>query len=55
MVHKATIMKMSDGLFVSTARDVAKDFPKIEFDTELLDNTCLKVCGAPFPHQFYRI
>ena len=46
VVHKATIMKMSDGLFVSTARDVAKDFPEIKFDTELLDNTCLKVCGG---------
>lgn len=43
VVHKATIMKMSDGLFVSTARDVAKEFPGVAFDTELLDNTCLKV------------
>ncbi|PUU79041.1 hypothetical protein B9Z19DRAFT_1125653 [Tuber borchii] len=37
-VHKATIMKMSDGLFLSTAREVAKDFPQIEFSEELLDN-----------------
>jgi len=43
VVHKATIMKMSDGLFVSTAREVSKDFPNIKFDTELLDNTCLGV------------
>ena len=43
VVHKATIMKMSDGLFVSTARDIAKQFPNVAFDTELLDNTCLKV------------
>ncbi|KAJ8125525.1 hypothetical protein O1611_g8115 [Lasiodiplodia mahajangana] len=40
VVHKATIMKMSDGLFLRVAGDVAKDFPDIEFDAELLDNTC---------------
>lgn len=42
-VHKATIMKMSDGLFLSTASEIAKEFPDIEFDAELLDNACLKV------------
>lgn len=46
-VHKATIMKMSDGLFLSTARKVAKDFPDVEFDAELLDNTCLKMVTDP--------
>lgn len=50
VVHKATIMKMSDGLFLSTARDVAKDFPKIEFDAELLDNACLKITTDPAPY-----
>lgn len=50
-VHKATIMKMSDGLFLSTARKVAKDFPNIEFDAELLDNTCLKMVTDPTPYN----
>lgn len=50
VVHKATIMKMSDGLFLSTARDVAKEFPDIEFDAELLDNTCLKITTDPAPY-----
>ncbi|KAF2817017.1 isocitrate dehydrogenase subunit 2 mitochondrial precursor [Mytilinidion resinicola] len=50
-VHKATIMKMSDGLFLSTARDLAKDYPKIEFDAELLDNTCLKMVTDPTPYN----
>lgn len=50
-VHKATIMKMSDGLFLSTARDVAKEFPDIEFDAELLDNTCLKMVTDPEPYN----
>ncbi len=50
VVHKATIMKMSDGLFLSTARDIAKDFPDIEFDAELLDNACLKITTDPGPY-----
>lgn len=50
-VHKATIMKMSDGMFLSTARGVARDFPDIEFDTELLDNTCLKMVTDPLPYN----
>ena len=50
-VHKATIMKMSDGLFLSTARKIAKEFPHIEFDAELLDNTCLKVVTDPTPYN----
>lgn len=51
VVHKATIMKMSDGLFLSTARDVSKDFPNIKFDAELLDNTCLKMVTDPKVYQ----
>ncbi|KAK7757889.1 NAD-dependent isocitrate dehydrogenase [Diatrype stigma] len=51
VVHKATIMKMSDGLFLNTARDVAKDYPNIEFDYELLDNTCLKMVTDPVPYN----
>ena len=50
VVHKATIMKMSDGLFLNTAREVSKDFPNIEFDAELLDNTCLKMVTDPVPY-----
>ncbi|KAK8051920.1 hypothetical protein PG993_003305 [Apiospora rasikravindrae] len=51
VVHKATIMKMSDGLFLNVAKDVAKDFPHIEFDAELLDNTCLKMVTDPLPYN----
>lgn len=51
VVHKATIMKMSDGLFLATAERVAKDFPNIQFDAELLDNTCLKIVTDPIPYN----
>ena len=47
VVHKATIMKLSDGLFLSIAREVAKEFPDIAFSAELLDNTCLKMVTDP--------
>ncbi|KAG9952984.1 isocitrate dehydrogenase-like protein subunit 1, partial [Aureobasidium melanogenum] len=50
-VHKATIMKMSDGLFLNTARELSKEFPNVEFDAELLDNTCLKVVTDPTPYN----
>jgi isocitrate dehydrogenase (NAD+) len=50
-VHKATIMKMSDGLFLSVARQISKEFPDIEFDAELLDNTCLKMVMDPQPYN----
>lgn len=50
-VHKATIMKMSDGLFLSTARRIASEYPEIEFDAELLDNTCLKMVTDPLPYN----
>ena len=50
-VHKATIMKMSDGLFLNLARDIAKEYPNVEFDAELLDNTCLKIVTDPEPYN----
>ena len=51
VVHKATIMKMSDGLFLNIAREISKEFPTIDFDAELLDNTCLKIVTDPTPYN----
>ena len=51
VVHKATIMKLSDGLFLNTAREIAKEYPHIEFDAELLDNTCLRMTTDPIPYN----
>jgi isocitrate dehydrogenase (NAD+) len=51
VIHKATIMKMSDGLFLSIARDIAKEYPQVEFDTEILDNACLKITTDPLPYN----
>src|SRR6201996_4710676 len=39
-IHKANIMKLSDGLFLRCARDVAKGFPDVIYAEHLIDNTC---------------
>ena len=39
-----TCRKMSDGMFLSACRQVAKDFPDISYDEDLLDRACLQVC-----------
>ncbi len=46
-VHKANIMKFSDGLFLSIAREVARDYPEIEFDDVIIDTVCMRLVRAP--------
>jgi isocitrate dehydrogenase (NAD+) len=46
-VHKANIMKMSDGLFLERCIDVASKHPEIEFEHMLLDKACLKITQNP--------
>ena len=45
--HKANIMKFSDGLFLSVARDVAKDYPDVAFDDRIIDALCMQLIQAP--------
>ncbi len=49
-VHKANILKMTSGLFLDTCREVAKDYPDIEFNDLIVDNTCMQLVMNP--HQF---
>ena len=42
-VHKANIMKFSDGLFLSVAREVARGYPDIEFNDVIVDNLCMQL------------
>lgn len=51
VVHKASIMKLSDGLFVETAKEVAKEYPDVALDFELLDNTSLKLTADPSDYE----
>ena len=46
-VHKANIMKYSDGLFLSIAREVAKEYPNIEFNDVIVDNMCMQLVRNP--------
>ena len=46
-VHKANIMKFSDGLFLSVAREVAKEYPDIIFEDRIVDNMCMQLVQKP--------
>src|SRR5438046_2451239 len=46
-VHKANIMKLSDGLFLHCFREVAKDYPNIEADDRIIDNLCMQLVMNP--------
>ncbi len=46
-IHKANILKFSDGLFLDTAREVAKEYPDIEFTDMVLDAACMQLVRRP--------
>ncbi|WP_427366164.1 isocitrate/isopropylmalate dehydrogenase family protein [Candidatus Caldatribacterium saccharofermentans] len=46
-VHKANIMKYSDGLFLEVAREVARNYPDIEFEDRIVDNMCMQLVQKP--------
>lgn len=49
-VHKANIMKLGDGMFLESCQEVAKLYPKIKFESLIVDNTCMQLVSKP--HQF---
>jgi len=46
-VHKANIMKMSDGLFLRCCREIAAEFPEIGYDELIVDNACMQLVMQP--------
>jgi isocitrate dehydrogenase (NAD+) len=50
-IHKANIMKMSDGLFLHCARKVAGEFPDILYGEHIIDNTCMQLVMNPFQYD----
>ncbi len=46
-VHKANIMKLSDGLFLESARNIASEYPQIEFEDMIVDAMCMKLVQTP--------
>ncbi len=49
-VHKANILKLVSGMFLDQAREVATEYPDIEFNEMIVDNTCMQLVMNP--HQF---
>ncbi len=46
-VHKANIMKHTDGLWLEVSREVAKQYPDIEFEDRIVDNMCMQLVQKP--------
>ncbi|MDR1963573.1 MAG: isocitrate/isopropylmalate dehydrogenase family protein [Planctomycetaceae bacterium] len=46
-VHKANIMKYTDGLFLEVSRQVAQNYPDIEFEDRIVDNMCMQLVQKP--------
>ncbi|GAA6022120.1 hypothetical protein JCM11491_002116 [Sporobolomyces phaffii] len=49
-VHKAPIMKLSDGMFLRACREIAPEYPDVKYDEDLLDRVCLRVVQNPAPY-----
>ena len=50
-IHKANIMKMSDGLFLKCAREVGKGFPDVTYGEHIIDNTCMQLVMNPYQYD----
>jgi len=50
-IHKANIMKLSDGLFLRCCRDVAKGYPEITYGEHIVDNTCMQLVMNPYQYD----
>ncbi len=49
-VHKANILKLTDGLFLESCKEIAKNYPDIDFDDKIVDNMCMQL--VQFPESF---
>ncbi len=46
-VHKANILKLSDGLFLDISREIAEEYPEIEFEDRIVDNMAMQLVQKP--------
>ena len=46
-VHKATVMRHTDGVFLEACREVARGYPDVDFDDRLVDNVCHQLVSHP--------
>ena len=47
IVHKANIMKMTDGLFLEVGRRMSEEYPDVEFEERIVDNMCMQLVQKP--------
>lgn len=50
-IHKANIMKLSDGLFLRCSRNVGKEYPEITYAEHIVDNTCMQLVMNPYQYD----
>ena len=50
-VHKANILKATDGLYLQVAREVAAEYPDIEFNDRIVDNMCMQLVQRPYEYD----
>jgi isocitrate dehydrogenase (NAD+) len=50
-IHKANIMKLSDGLFLRCSRNIAKEYPEITYGEHIVDNTCMQLVMNPYQYD----
>src|SRR5271157_989768 len=50
-IHKANIMKLSDGLFIRCSHDVSKEYPEITYGEHIVDNTCMQLVMNPYQYD----
>lgn len=50
-IHKANIMKLSDGLFLRCCRTVAEGFPEVTYAEHIVDNTCMQLVMNPYQYD----
>ena len=50
-IHKANIMKLSDGMFLRCAREVSKNYPDIAYAEHIIDNTCMQLVMNPWQYD----
>jgi isocitrate dehydrogenase (NAD+) len=50
-IHKANIMKLSDGLFIACSKEVSKDYPEVTYAEHIVDNTCMQLVMNPWQYD----
>lgn len=51
VVHKANIMKLTDGLFLESARKVSEEYPEVEFEDCIVDNMAMQLVMKPWQYE----